>query len=144
MPQMSPFAGTPIDRPDAECLAAVLKALADPARLRLLSLIQSTPCGEACVRDLTALLGLAQPTVSHHLRVLTRAGLLERDKRGIWTYYRLAPAAIATIARLLTRRNPRRPRNAGQGQPAERPPTLAPRRGAISIRDPKQSSGVGR
>jgi ArsR family transcriptional regulator len=80
----------------------VLKALADPARLRLLSLIQSATDGEACVCDLTAPLGLSQPTVSHHLRILTEAGLLEREKRGVWAYYRLVPAAIATIADLLT------------------------------------------
>ena len=102
MPQISPLAGEPIERADAERLAGVLKALADPARLRLLSLIQSAPDGEACVCDLTAPLGLSQPTVSHHLRILTEAGLLEREKRGVWAYYRLVPAAIATIADLLT------------------------------------------
>ncbi|MFC0097959.1 ArsR/SmtB family transcription factor [Micromonospora marina] len=60
------------------------------------------PQGEASVSDLTAPLGLSQPTVSHHLRILTEAGLLERDKRGVWAYYRLVPSAIATIADLLT------------------------------------------
>src|SRR5829696_7683704 len=75
MPQISPLAGEPIERADAERLAGVLKALADPARLRLLSLIQSAPEGEACVCDLTAPLGLSQPTVSHHLRILTEAGV---------------------------------------------------------------------
>jgi ArsR family transcriptional regulator len=102
MPQISPLAGEPIERADAERLAGVLKALADPARLRLLSLIQSATDGEACVCDLTAPLGLSQPTVSHHLRILTEAGLLEREKRGVWAYYRLVPTAIATIADLLT------------------------------------------
>jgi ArsR family transcriptional regulator len=68
----------------------------------LLSLIQSAPEGEASVSDLTAALNLSQPTVSHHLRILTEAGLLERDKRGVWAYYRLVPAAIAQIADLLT------------------------------------------
>ena len=102
LPQISPLAGEPIDRADAERLAGVLKALADPARLRLLSLIQSAPDGEACVCDLTAPLGLSQPTVSHHLRILTEAGLLEREKRGVWAFYRLVPAAIGTIADLLT------------------------------------------
>jgi len=67
LPAISPLAGEPIERADAERLAGVLKALADPARLRLLSLIQSAPEGEACVCDLTAPLGLSQPTVSHHL-----------------------------------------------------------------------------
>jgi ArsR family transcriptional regulator len=101
-PAVSPLAGQPIKRADAERLAGALKALADPARLRLLSLIQSAPDGEAPVIDLTAPLGLSQPTVSHHLRILTEAGLLERDKRGVWAYYRLVPSAIATIAELLT------------------------------------------
>ncbi|WP_200207852.1 MULTISPECIES: ArsR/SmtB family transcription factor [Micromonospora] len=101
-PQVSPLAGEPIKRADAERLAGVLKAFADPARLRLLSLIQSAPEGEASVSDLTAPLGLSQPTVSHHLRILTEAGLLEREKRGVWAYYRLVPSAIATVADLLT------------------------------------------
>jgi ArsR family transcriptional regulator len=102
MPAISPLAGEPIERADAERLAGVLKALADPARLRLLSLIQASPEGEACVCDLTAPLGLSQPTVSHHLRILTEAGLLNRDKRGVWAYYSLVPAAIATVAELLS------------------------------------------
>src|ERR1051325_5168675 len=102
VPQISPLAGEPIEKHDAERLASVLKALADPARLRLLSLIQSSPEGEACVCDLTAPLGLSQPTVSHHLRILTEAGLLEREKRGVWAYYRLVPPAIAALPDLLT------------------------------------------
>jgi ArsR family transcriptional regulator, arsenate/arsenite/antimonite-responsive transcriptional repressor len=102
MPQISPLAGEPIERDEAARLAGVLKALADPARLRLLSLIQSSPDAEACVCDLTAPLGLSQPTVSHHLRILTESGLLEREKRGVWAYYRLVPSAIAAIADLLT------------------------------------------
>jgi ArsR family transcriptional regulator len=97
MPQISPLAGEPIERADAVRLAGVLKALADPA-----SLIQSAEDGEACVCDLTAPLGLSQPTVSHHLRILTEAGLLEREKRGVWAYYTLVPSAIAGIADLLT------------------------------------------
>ena len=78
LPQASPLNGEVYDRIDAERLAGVLKALADPARLRLLSLIQASPDGEACVCDLTAPIGLSQPTVSHHLRILTESGLLER------------------------------------------------------------------
>ncbi|MFG3301527.1 ArsR/SmtB family transcription factor [Micromonospora chersina] len=101
-PAVSPLAGEPIKRADAERLAGVLKAVADPARLRLLSLIQSAPEDEASVSDLTTPLGLSQPTVSHHLRILTEAGLLEREKRGVWAYYRLVPSAIAAIAELLT------------------------------------------
>ncbi|MFI2711304.1 MULTISPECIES: ArsR/SmtB family transcription factor [Micromonospora] len=102
MPSISPLTGEPIKRADAERLAGVLKAFADPARLRLISLIQSAPQGEASVSDLTAPLGLSQPTVSHHLRILTEAGLLEREKRGVWAYYRVVPSAIAAIADLLT------------------------------------------
>ncbi|WFE39344.1 metalloregulator ArsR/SmtB family transcription factor [Micromonospora sp. WMMD998] len=102
MPSISPLTGEPIKRADAERLAGVLKAFADPARLRLISLIQSAPQGEASVSDLTAPLGLSQPTVSHHLRILTEAGLLEREKRGVWAYYRVVPASIAAIADLLT------------------------------------------
>ena len=101
-PAISPLTSEPIKRADAERLAGVLKALADPARLRLLSLIQSAPEGEASVSDLTAPLGLSQPTVSHHLRILTEAGLIEREKRGVWAYYRLVPSAISAIAELLT------------------------------------------
>jgi ArsR family transcriptional regulator len=101
-PAVSPLAGEPIKRADAQRLAGLLKAVADPARLRLLSLIQSAPEGEASVSDLTEPLGLSQPTVSHHLRILTEAGLLEREKRGVWAYYRLVPSAIAAIADLLT------------------------------------------
>ncbi len=102
MPAISPLVGEPMQRADAERLAGVLKAVADPARLRLLSLIQSAPDGEASVSDLTAPLGLSQPTVSHHLRILTEAGLLEREKRGVWAYYSLVPSTIAAIADLLT------------------------------------------
>jgi ArsR family transcriptional regulator len=94
--------GEPLAAAEAVRLAGMLKALADPARLRLLSLIQSAPRGEACVCDLITPVGLSQPTVSHHLRVLTDAGLLEREKRGVWAYYRLVPSAITAIAELLT------------------------------------------
>jgi ArsR family transcriptional regulator, arsenate/arsenite/antimonite-responsive transcriptional repressor len=113
MPLISPLASAPINRLDAERLAGVLKALADPARLRLLSLIQSAPTGEACVSALTAQLGLSQPTVSHHLRVLTEAGLLQREKRGVWGYHRLAPSAIATIAEILRPPRKRAAKKAG-------------------------------
>ncbi len=100
MPQISPLAGEPIERADAERLAGVLKALADPARLRLLSLIQSATDGEACVCDLTAPLGLSQPTVSHHLKKLLDAGLVEREQRGRWAYFSVNPEAAARLSRL--------------------------------------------
>lgn len=102
LPQTSPLSGEVYDKHDADRLAGVLKALADPARLRLLSLIQASPEGEACVCDLTAPIGLSQPTVSHHLRILTESGLLEREKRGVWAYYRIVPSAIQQVADLLT------------------------------------------
>ena len=79
----------PLDDDDAERLAGALRVLADPARLRLLSLIGATSAGEACVCDLTEPLGLSQPTVSHHLKVLAEAGLVEREQRGRWAYFRV-------------------------------------------------------
>ena len=79
---------------EADQLASALRVLGDPARLRLLSLIASAPDQSACVCELVEPLGLSQPTVSHHLKVLHGAGLLERDKKGPWVYYRLAPAPL--------------------------------------------------
>ena len=82
---------------NAASLARSLKALADPARLQLVSMIAAHEDGEACVCDLTEPLGLSQPTVSHHLRILTEAGFLSRSKRGTWAYYRLVPAALDAV-----------------------------------------------
>jgi ArsR family transcriptional regulator len=73
----------------AEELAGIFRALGDPGRLRLLGFLAEQPGGEACVCHLTGPLGLSQPTVSHHLKVLTDANLLERERRGTWMYYRL-------------------------------------------------------
>lgn len=87
---------------DAERLAAALKVLAEPARLRLLSLIQAQPDGEACVCHLTAPLGLSQPTVSHHLRVLLDAGLVEREQRGSWAFFRVRPEPLAALRSVLS------------------------------------------
>ncbi len=108
----SPLVGEPLAAAEADQLAGMLKALADPARLRLLSLIQSAPRREACVCDLIGPLGLSQPTVSHHLRVLTEAGLLEREKRGVWAYYRIVSSALTAVANLIAppRRRSRQPR----------------------------------
>jgi ArsR family transcriptional regulator, arsenate/arsenite/antimonite-responsive transcriptional repressor len=88
------FSGAPLDKPAAIRLAGVLKVLAEPARLRLLSLIRAQPTQEACVCHLTDALELSQPTISHHLRVLFDAGLLERERRGNWVYYRAVPRAL--------------------------------------------------
>jgi ArsR family transcriptional regulator len=97
----SPITREAIARENAESLAHSLRALADPARLRLVSMIAAHEGGEACVCDLTGPLGLAQPTVSHHLRVLTEAGFLTRSKRGTWAYYTLVPGSLDGIAHLL-------------------------------------------
>jgi ArsR family transcriptional regulator len=86
---------------EADELAAVLKVLAEPARLRLLSLIQAQPGAEACVCHLVAPLGLSQGTVSHHLKALLGAGLVEREQRGSWAYYRVVPEALASVRSLL-------------------------------------------
>lgn len=96
-----PLAEEPIAQADAEQLAGTLKALADPARLRLLSIVAASEGQEACVCDLIEPVGLSQPTVSHHLKVLTEAGFLSRSKRGTWAYYRLQPAALGSIADFL-------------------------------------------
>lgn len=98
----APLVREPLTAAGAEQLAGVLKALADPARLRLLSMIAAHEGGEACVCDLTEPLGLAQPTVSHHLKVLLAAGLVTRDKRGVWAYYRLVDDALTGLAGLLS------------------------------------------
>src|ERR1700758_2784803 len=90
-----------IDDRQAEQLAAALKVLADPARLRLLSLIQAQSGGEACVCHLTEPLGLSQPTVSHHLKVLLQAGLVERDQRGSWAFFRVREEPLRALRDLL-------------------------------------------
>jgi ArsR family transcriptional regulator len=91
-----------IDAKEADELAGVLKVLAEPARLRLLSLIQAQPGGEACVCHLVEPLGLSQGTVSHHLKALLTAGLVGREQRGSWAYYRVKPEALDSIRALLT------------------------------------------
>jgi ArsR family transcriptional regulator len=97
-----------LGKADAEQLAGAFKAIADPARLRLLSFIAAQPAGEACVCNLTAPLGLRQPTVSHHLKVLYSARLLERERRGTWVYYRIVPERLAALRAALA--NPPRQR----------------------------------
>lgn len=91
----------PMGRGEAEDLARLLKAIADPARLQVVSLLRSAEAGEACVCDLTAPLGLSQSTVSHHLRILADAGLVRRERRGTWSYYSLVPEGMAQITDLL-------------------------------------------
>lgn len=97
----APLVKEPLTQGEAEQLATTLKALADPARLRLLSIVAAAEGQEACVCDLIEPVGLSQPTVSHHLKVLTDAGFLTRSKRGTWAYYRLVPDALVGIADFL-------------------------------------------
>lgn len=97
----SPLSREPMSTDDAERIAPMLKALADPVRLRLMSLVASHDGGEACVCDLNDAFELSQPTISHHLKVLHEAGLLEREKRGVWVYYRASTAALRGLAELI-------------------------------------------
>jgi ArsR family transcriptional regulator len=97
-----PLARQPISAAQAAAMVPMLKAIADPARLRLLSLVLSHEGGEACVCDLTPFFDLSQPTISHHLKVLRECGLLEREKRGTWAFYRARPEAMAALGNLFT------------------------------------------
>ena len=95
-------AGAPaLGAEEAKQKALVFKALADPNRLRLLSIVKAEASGESCVCDLTGPLDLGQPTVSHHLKILVDAGLLHREKRGTWAYYSLVPGALEQTAGLI-------------------------------------------
>lgn len=87
-----------LDRPRAVEVATLLKAVADPVRLQLLSLIRAADGHEACVCDLTDAVALSQPTVSHHLKVLTEAGLLTRERRGAWAWFTLVPGRLDDLA----------------------------------------------
>jgi len=98
----SPVIGQVMTVAQAESLATVLKAIAEPTRLRLVSLVAAQADAEACVCDLTDPVGLSQPTVSHHLKILVDAGVLQREQRGKWAYYKLVPATFASLSRLLT------------------------------------------
>ena len=97
----SPLTREVLPAHEADQLAASMKALADPARLRIISMIAAHQDGEACVCDLTEPLGLSQPTVSHHLKVLVDHGFLTRSKRGSWAYFRLVPGALDSLSSLL-------------------------------------------
>jgi ArsR family transcriptional regulator, arsenate/arsenite/antimonite-responsive transcriptional repressor len=97
----APLAREPLTMQQAEQVVPLLKAIADPVRLRLVSLVLASAGGEACVCDLTDAFELSQPTVSHHLRVLHEAGVLDREKRGVWVYYRVRPETMQALARLV-------------------------------------------
>ena len=94
-------AGVPLGREDAEALARLLKAVSEPTRLQVISLIRAAPGGEACVCDLTAPLGMRQPTVSYHLKILADAGLVTVERRGTWMWYSLVPGALDRLGELL-------------------------------------------
>ena len=91
-----------LDETDAEELAAMFKALADPARLRLLSMVASSSAGEVCACDLVGPSGKSQPTVSHHMAMLVDAGLVTREKRGKWAWYSVVPERLAGLRNVLT------------------------------------------
>jgi ArsR family transcriptional regulator, arsenate/arsenite/antimonite-responsive transcriptional repressor len=86
-----------VSEAEAVVLASAFSALADPARVRLLSLIANAPSGEACACDLAEPIGKSQPTVSHHLKILTDAGLITREKRGIWAWYKANVVTIEAV-----------------------------------------------
>ena len=117
-------------RADAEELATAFRAIADPGRLRLLSFLAAQPGQEACVCHLLKPLGLSQPTVSHHLKVLFEAGLLGRERRGSWVYYRLNPDAAARFRLLAVGIGP-----VGETAPALTPTGLAGRRRPLPVID---------
>jgi len=97
----TPLLREPITASQAAELARLLKALADPTRLRLVSMVAAHEGGEACVCELTEPLGLTQPTISHHLKVLVDAGIFSREKRGVWAYYAIVPSALDALSTVL-------------------------------------------
>jgi ArsR family transcriptional regulator len=97
----SPLTRDALGASEADHLAHSLKALADPTRLRLVSIVAASHNAEACVCDLTACFELSQPTISHHLKVLTDAGFLSRSQRGTWAWYSLVPGALDSVAQVL-------------------------------------------
>jgi ArsR family transcriptional regulator len=97
----SPLTGEPLSAAEARELSVLLKAIADPARLRLVSLIACHEGGEACVCELTGAFDLTAPTISHHLRVLREAGLISSERRGTWVYYRTNEGVLARLAAVL-------------------------------------------
>ncbi len=101
VPCCPPLTRAPLTTDGAADLARVFKALGDPVRLRLLSMVAAQSGGEACVCDLTSAFDLSQPTISHHLKVLRETGLLECERRGTWVFYRVVPATLAQLASLL-------------------------------------------
>lgn len=97
----SPVTGGVVSDDAAETLARMFKALSDPTRVKLVSLIAAAPEGEACICDMTEPVGLSQPTVSHHMKLLVEAGLATREQRGKWAYYRIVPEVLRSLAAAL-------------------------------------------
>ena len=97
----APLTAQPLSMEQAAQVAPLLKALADPVRLRLMSLVASHEGGEACICDLNEAFDLSQPTISHHMKVLHDAGLVDRDKRGVWVYYHARTQALASLGALI-------------------------------------------
>ena len=97
----SPMTSGVVSDETAETLARMFKALGDPTRVKLLSLIAAAPAGEACICDMTEPVGLRQPTVSHHMKLLVESGLATREQRGKWAYYRVAPDMLRSLAMAL-------------------------------------------
>ncbi len=100
-PCCAPLLREPLTEDAAAALAEVLKALADPVRLRLVSLVAASASGELCACDLPALFGRSQPTMSHHLSLLVRANVLEREQRGKWAWFRVRPETLAMVSATL-------------------------------------------
>jgi len=98
----APLTSSPLSAEDAVQLSMRLKALADPTRLRLVSMVLSSDNGELCTCDVIEPLGLSQPTISHHFKKLTEAGLVTGERRGTWTYYRIVPEALSALAAVIS------------------------------------------
>jgi ArsR family transcriptional regulator len=101
-----PLVREPLSAEAAIQLATTLKALSDPVRLRLLSVVASHHGGEACVCDISVGIDVSQPTISHHLKVLRTAGLLDSERRGSWVYYRVNPTVLQQLSQLLATDTP--------------------------------------
>ena len=97
----APLACEPLPAAGAEELAALFKAVADPVRLRLLSMIACHPGGESCVCDLTPAFDMTAPSISYHLKILREAGLITSERRGTWVYYRVMPEVMARMSAVL-------------------------------------------